>query len=1007
MPELFRSTFDSTVDGFTGGSWSAAQGSATINSAAGALVVGAGVTAYRDFAAQTSGKVRADFWMKDASSTTSNGTSMSTLVYLMENGATPASASSIATIALERAPGNGATTTESTLTYRNTSTFVPVDAGVLKFKRGVWYKFGVVADIAAKTYDIYVDDLLFLAAVPWPNASAANIGRIAVVGQASAPDCWVDDIAITSNWGLSESVMVDHTFVGGSGEIEALTPTTTRDAHAQPWLVPEDTATYGGFTVGAAGAVADASKKCLALQRCGSEGVIECEFQTPASGTAYFGIAFRFWDFFTASGGGGGLLRVSGSGNTVALLLPDRAGVMQSVQSSALTPAVNTTYTLRIELRGRVMVCSYKAAAMDASSYTLLWTHTANSSATGGRGMLIEELAGPYVETSIGTATARRFRYTGAPEAGELVRTVGRYKYGLSHGSVKEVYALDAASPTRNLHWSRGIQYGHRSSADMVGSRQQSIIYDATNVVSLRQTGANVTEYEHLGVADCYVTLLRRGPWISDGVVPSYTSENFAPDWDFRPDLWSKSFQTAINSGAASSRNDLPVHDWVVHNSSVTLPAGHQALSAYSSGTQVRMSEIVLADTGSPSAAWQVTSKFEGNGDPISRAVSVQGASFSAGSQLRVARAFLVEATAALEGATLTAWRDNLAAPGTLSVAVGTLKTDAAGDTNADGFNERHGWYEVTGGAGGAAFTLPVASGSRHMPAFRVFGLAEIVSVTINGAAATAGTDYVLDTVAAGVHVLQLLSTRTADTAVTLATGTINASVAATGAVTYTGTAAVVATIVSAPDLTAAVAATGSVTYTGTAAVVASVIDTPTSAEPVTLAEAKAAARISDTSAFDEMIPGLITAARQLAEQETGRELVRKTRRSTFTGWPAADLVLPVYAAESVAISYWGASGWTALDSGAFAFYELGTGTGIAPAVGTSWPALSSVAGGPRVRVDVTAGPADPTTADACVKLYIKALVAWWIDNPSTVVDGSVQPAPFLRNLLDPARLWA
>lgn len=779
MAELFHSSFATDADGFTGGTWSSAQGSAGIDGAGGALVVGAGVTAYRDFTAQTSGKVRVDFWLKDASSTTASGTSMSTLVYLLENGAAPSSAASIATLALERAPGNGATTTESTLTYRNASTFVPLDSGLLKFKRGVWYKFAVVADIAAKTCDIYVDDLLFLAGTPWPNASAANVGRIAVVGQASAPDCWVDDVSVTSNWLLSESVMVDHTFVGGSGEIEALTPTTTRDAHAQPWLVPEDAAIYGGFTVGATGAVADAAKKCLALQRCGSEGVIECEFQTPASGTAYFGIAFRFWDFFTASGGGGGLLRVSGSGNTVALLLPDRAGVMQSVQSAALTPAANTTYTLRIDLRGRVMTCSYKAAAIDAGSYTALWTHTANSSATGGRGMLIEELAGPYVETSIGTATVRRFRFTGTPEASELVRTVGRYKYGLSHGSVKEVYALDAASPTRNLHWSRGIQYGHRSSADMVGSRQQSIIYDATNVVSLRQTGANVTEYEHLGVADCYVTLLHRGPWISDGVVPNYTTENFAPDWDFRPDLWSKSFQTAINSGAASSRNDLPVHDWVSHNSTVTLPAGHQALSAYASGTQVRMSEIVLADTGTPSAAWQVTSKFEGNGDPISRAVSVQGANFSAGAQLRVARAFLVEATAALDGATLTAWRDNLATPGALSVAVGTLKTDAAGDTNADGFNERHGWYEVTGTVGGATFTLPVASGSRHMPAFRVTGPAAVVGVTINGSAATAGTDYVLDTVAASTHVVQLLSTRTADTTVAL--------VAETNAPTFAG----------------------------------------------------------------------------------------------------------------------------------------------------------------------------------------------------------------------------
>ena len=234
---------------------------------------------------------------------------------------------------------------------------------------------------------------------------------------------------------------------------------------------------------------------------------------------------------------------------------------------------------------------------------------------------------------------------------------------------------------------------------------------------------------------------------------------------------------------------------------------------------------------------------------------------------------------------------------------------------------------------------------------------------------------------------------------------TLFASAGATGAVAYAGTAAVQGIV--GAEVAALVSAVGAVTYSGTVAVAASVTDTPMSAEPVTLAEAKQASRISDTSAFDEMIPGLITAARQLAEQETGRELVRKTRRSTFSDWPASNLVLPVHAAEAVAISYWGTGGWTALDGSAFAFYELGTGTGIAPAVGTSWPSLSPVAGGPRVRVDVTAGPADPTSADACIKLYIKALVAWWIDNPSAAAPGNVQPAPYLRSLLDPVRLWA
>lgn len=54
--------------------------------------------------------------------------------------------------------------------------------------------------------------------------------------------------------------------------------------------------------------------------------------------------------------------------------------------------------------------------------------------------------------------------------------------------------------------------------------------------------------------------------------------------------------------------------------------------------------------------------------------------------------------------------------------------------------------------------------------------------------------------------------------------GEVSAAVAATGTVTYTGTAAVVAAILAA-TVDAAVAATGLVTYTGTAAVSATVID--------------------------------------------------------------------------------------------------------------------------------------------------------------------------------------
>lgn len=184
-------------------------------------------------------------------------------------------------------------------------------------------------------------------------------------------------------------------------------------------------------------------------------------------------------------------------------------------------------------------------------------------------------------------------------------------------------------------------------------------------------------------------------------------------------------------------------------------------------------------------------------------------------------------------------------------------------------------------------------------------------------------------------------------------------------------------------------------------------IEEPTvPSEPVTLAEAKLAARIDD-STRDALINGLITSARLDAEHITGREFVSKTKRFTFADWPSAAVIMPMFEPTGVAISYWSGTAWTTLATDAYVWFEQGTGTGIAPVLSGSWPALGAIAGGARVRVDVTAGPSNPATSPEPVKLYIKALVAWWVDNPSAVAAGNLQEAPFLRNLLDPVRLWA
>jgi len=181
---------------------------------------------------------------------------------------------------------------------------------------------------------------------------------------------------------------------------------------------------------------------------------------------------------------------------------------------------------------------------------------------------------------------------------------------------------------------------------------------------------------------------------------------------------------------------------------------------------------------------------------------------------------------------------------------------------------------------------------------------------------------------------------------------------------------------------------------------------TPPTIEPVTTAEAAIAARISSGDALEPMLPGLIAAARQVAEQETGLQLMQQTQRIELTDWPCADRVLHVHRATAAAVSYWNGSAWVSLTGSAFAFYPLHPGTGVAPAVGTSWPTLGTVAGGPRVRIDLTAGATDAAQVPECIKLFIKALVAHWVSHPEAATSKSIAEAPFLRCLLDPVRLW-
>lgn len=182
---------------------------------------------------------------------------------------------------------------------------------------------------------------------------------------------------------------------------------------------------------------------------------------------------------------------------------------------------------------------------------------------------------------------------------------------------------------------------------------------------------------------------------------------------------------------------------------------------------------------------------------------------------------------------------------------------------------------------------------------------------------------------------------------------------------------------------------------------------TPPAAEPVTVADAKLALRIDDT-AFDALLPSLISSARQVAEQETGRAFIAQVWRAEFDDWPGSSDEIPVYRPTAAAVSYWDGAAWITLPTSGYVVAATARGTVLAPVLDASWPALGDVAIGPRVRIDLTAGVAevDADTVPDCVKTFIVALVGQIVQTPELSASSAAQAHPLLARLLDAQRLW-
>lgn len=174
--------------------------------------------------------------------------------------------------------------------------------------------------------------------------------------------------------------------------------------------------------------------------------------------------------------------------------------------------------------------------------------------------------------------------------------------------------------------------------------------------------------------------------------------------------------------------------------------------------------------------------------------------------------------------------------------------------------------------------------------------------------------------------------------------------------------------------------------------------------EPVTLSEAKTAARF-DGAGLDALIPGWITSARISAEHEAGRKLGEQTWRAEFDAWPAACDVIRVSPAHAAVVRYWNGSSFVVLASDQWVMRDRGYGVSIVPALNVTWPTLVDAVG-PRVQVDVTCGYDDEAQEWAICRGYIMAVVASWIRNPQADTEKPLTPSPQFACMLDPIRTW-
>jgi uncharacterized phiE125 gp8 family phage protein len=159
-------------------------------------------------------------------------------------------------------------------------------------------------------------------------------------------------------------------------------------------------------------------------------------------------------------------------------------------------------------------------------------------------------------------------------------------------------------------------------------------------------------------------------------------------------------------------------------------------------------------------------------------------------------------------------------------------------------------------------------------------------------------------------------------------------------------------------------------------------------------------------TAGDPLLAMLITAARRVAERDTGRALITQTWELVLDAFPCKEIELDLLPVQSIAsVKYYDENGdLQTVDPAEYVLDTEALLSGwVLPSDGNSWPATRRVANAVAVRFAAGYGAAG-ASVPAEIRSWICAQVAAAYRSPEGLMAGNAVALPFIDRLLDTYR---